>query len=137
MFLKKTLNPTHKIETGSGNKWELLIANHLDKSLWLSNHRQGAHIIFIKLFSRSCTALLHFLPASANQTNMQEKNHCHEPNQHMLTFLHPINVQGHILSTIGDALTSISTHTWYMYICQKYHIQNDVQVISTHKREIL
>jgi hypothetical protein len=26
-------NPTHKTERGSANRWELLIANHLDESL--------------------------------------------------------------------------------------------------------
>ncbi len=84
--------------------------------------------MFITLFSSRCTALLRFSPASANRTNMQEKNH-----------LSDFNVQGHILSTSGDALKSISTHTWYSIwtYASVYHIQNDVQVISTHKREIL
>jgi hypothetical protein len=44
-------------------------------------------IIFITLFSSRCTALLCFLPASAN---MQEKNHFRKLNRHRLTFLHPI-----------------------------------------------
>ncbi len=27
-------NPTHKTETGTANRWGLLISNHLDQSLW-------------------------------------------------------------------------------------------------------
>ncbi len=33
-------NPTHKTETGTANRWELLIANHLD-NIWLANRKQG------------------------------------------------------------------------------------------------
>ncbi len=37
-------NPTHKTETGTANKWELLIANHLGQSLWFVNQKQGAPV---------------------------------------------------------------------------------------------
>jgi hypothetical protein len=52
-------NPTHKTETRTANMWELLIANHLDKSLCLANRKQGVVV-------RS------HLSASANR---QEQNH--------------------------------------------------------------
>jgi hypothetical protein len=32
-------NPTHETETQTANMWELLIANHLDQSLWLTNQK--------------------------------------------------------------------------------------------------
>jgi hypothetical protein len=35
-------NPTHKTETQAAHMWELLIANHQDKSLCLANQKQGA-----------------------------------------------------------------------------------------------
>jgi hypothetical protein len=50
----------------------------------------SSHIIFITLFSSRCIVWLHFLLASANWAQMQEKNQFPEPNQHLLTFLHPI-----------------------------------------------
>jgi hypothetical protein len=43
------------------------------------------------------------------------KNQFAEPNQHVLTFLHPIfSVQGHILSTTEDAL--IVVHYWHVFV---------------------
>ncbi len=37
-------NPAHKTETGTSNRWELLIANNLDQSLYLANQTQGAAV---------------------------------------------------------------------------------------------
>jgi hypothetical protein len=52
-----------KTETGAANMWELLIANHLDQSLWLANPKQGSasQIISITLFCSRCTLLLRFV----------------------------------------------------------------------------
>jgi hypothetical protein len=41
------------------------------------------------------------LAASANCAKMLSQNHFVEPNQHVLTFLHNFNLQGHILNTTG------------------------------------
>jgi hypothetical protein len=46
-------NPTHKTETMTANRWELLIANHLDQSLWMANQKnkdqQSDHIYYTLL----------------------------------------------------------------------------------------
>jgi len=84
------MTPPIKLITGwlpIGGK--LLIAHHLHQSLWSTNQKQGAAVRSYLLHSslageQLCCA---FLPASAN---MQEKNHFLNPNQQILTFLHPI-----------------------------------------------
>jgi hypothetical protein len=37
-------DPTHKTETRTAYRCELLIANHMDQSLWLGNENQGAAV---------------------------------------------------------------------------------------------
>ncbi len=37
-------NPTNKTVTGTANTWELLIANHLDQSLWSTNQKYWAAV---------------------------------------------------------------------------------------------
>jgi len=64
----------------------LLIANHLDQS----ETGSSSQIIFITLFSCTCTALMCLLPASANCAKLLGNNHFAEPNWHVLAFLHPI-----------------------------------------------
>ncbi len=95
--------------------------------------------MFITLFSSRCIkALLRFLPASANRTNMQERNQIPDPNQHMLTFLHPtLMFRVTYWAPVGMLLraTPLTLRIWTY--ASVYHIQNDVQVISTYKREIL
>jgi hypothetical protein len=44
-------NPTNKTETGTAHSWELLIANHLDQSLWLTNKKQGSAVTSYLLHS--------------------------------------------------------------------------------------
>jgi hypothetical protein len=51
-------NPTHKTETGTANRWELLITNHLDQSLWLLNQKQGAAVRSCSLHSSLAAAHL-------------------------------------------------------------------------------
>jgi hypothetical protein len=51
-------NPTHKIERGTANRWELLIRNHLDQSLWLPNQKQGAAVRSCSLHSSLAAAHL-------------------------------------------------------------------------------
>jgi hypothetical protein len=62
-------NPTHRTETGTAKRSEvLLIANHLDESLWLANKKQGAAIRSYLFHSSPGGAqlLLLFVPASPN-----------------------------------------------------------------------
>ncbi len=59
-------NPTNKTVIGTEYMWGLLIANHLDQSLWSANQKRWSesdHICYT-LFCR-CTALLRLSPASA------------------------------------------------------------------------
>jgi hypothetical protein len=66
---------THKTETGTANTWELLIANHMNQSLWLANQiRVVTPIMFVTLFSRRCAVLLRISPAGANCSHMN--SHC-------------------------------------------------------------
>ncbi len=103
IFLTSTIsyllfcNPAHETEKRTANRWELLVANHLEQSKTGSR----SQIIFITLFSSRWTALLRcvpasaskrYLPASTNWAYIQEKNHFPEPHRHMLTFLPPILV---------------------------------------------
>jgi hypothetical protein len=83
--------------------WGLLIANHLDQSLWSSNQKYWAAVrsILILFFggTQLCCALLH---------DLVQKNQFPEVNWHIFTFSQSILLSGvHILSTIGDALRSL------------------------------
>jgi hypothetical protein len=69
---------------------ELLIANHLDQSLWWANVSQYQldHIYYT--FSCRCTALLRWLKAMATCAIMQSQNNFPDPNRHVLDVLHLI-----------------------------------------------
>ncbi len=76
-------NPTHKNwnlgqQVGTG----LLIANHLDQSLWWKQWATSGQIIFITLFSRMCTMLLCLSQAATKPcwNCARAKNHFAEPN---------------------------------------------------------
>ncbi len=62
-------NPTHKTKTATASRWGT--ANRPETNLL-------------------CFALLCLLPPSANCAKMLGQNHFEEPNQHGLTFLHPV-----------------------------------------------
>jgi hypothetical protein len=92
-------NPTHKTETGTANMWELLIANHLDESLWWDNKEQGSRVRSYLLHSSLACAQL---CCAFHQHQQGRKTTFLSRNRHVWTFLHPLfNVQGHILSTGG------------------------------------
>jgi hypothetical protein len=69
----------------------LLIANHLDQSVWWANQKHWAavrsYLLHSFLFCR-CIMLLHSLLATANSVLMPSQNHFPEPNRHILTCLH-------------------------------------------------
>jgi hypothetical protein len=70
------------------------MATHLEQSNYLANHQPGV---------RLC---LDFAVPFTNLNKLYKgQNHFAEPNQHVLTFLHPIfSLRGCILSTSGVAL---------------------------------
>jgi hypothetical protein len=63
--------------------WGVLIANHLDQSLWWANQKQWTPVrsYYYTLLCR-CTTLLHLLPATEDS-----QNHFPELNRHILTFI--------------------------------------------------
>ncbi len=85
-----------KLKLGLQIGGRLLIANHLDQSLWLTSHNtkrdrlsnpvyytlRGSQIIFITLYYA-------FYQALACSEKMPGQDHFAEPKWHVLTFLHP------------------------------------------------
>jgi len=104
-------NPTNKTVTGTAYTWELLIANHLDQSLWSTNQKYWAAV-------RS-TTVLRFLPATASFTNLvQKKPISWDKPAHYDFFTINFTVCSQILSTVGYALSYINIplleQTWYL-----------------------
>jgi hypothetical protein len=85
-------NVTYKTETGIANKWQLLIANHLDQSLCLANKQQGAANRSYLLHSSLAGAQLCCAFHQPQQTEQRSRSKIYfpEPNKHILTFLHLI-----------------------------------------------
>ncbi len=92
-------NSTYKTKTGTANRWETINSNPprpiklssqstVDDGPIRNPEEQSDHIYYT-LFCR-CTALVQLLLAMANCSIMQSQNQFPEPNQHILTFLHPI-----------------------------------------------
>ncbi len=89
-------NSTDKTKIGIANGWATTNSKPRgsNQSLWLANQdRTSSQIIFSTLFSDRCIAVLRLLSASKHallkcwaKANFTEPN----PNQHVLTFLHPI-----------------------------------------------
>jgi hypothetical protein len=126
-------NPTQRTETGTAKRSEvllianhldeslwwkkgrsevLLIANHLDESLWLANKKQGAAIRSYLLHSspggaQLCCAL--YQPHQMINKYTQENNHFPKPKEylHIEFSSSNFNVEGRISSTGGDALSAI------------------------------
>jgi hypothetical protein len=94
--------PTPPIKLRLQLSGRLLIANHLDQSLWLANQKQGATVRSY-LFSSSgrCYALLCLMPASAYCAKLLQ-NQSAEPSYFDFSSSN-FNLQGHILSTSGVA----------------------------------
>ncbi len=61
-------NSTQQIETRTANRWGTTNSKPPGRIIMIDQSKTGgsSHIIFITLFSSKCTALLCFLPASAN-----------------------------------------------------------------------
>ncbi len=103
-------NPTHRTRTGTAKRSEvLLIANHLDESL--ANKKQGAAIRSYLLHSSLARAELCCALYQPHQTikYIQENNHFPKLKEYLHVDFSSsnFNVEGHISSTCGDALSAI------------------------------
>jgi hypothetical protein len=101
--------PPMKLKRGP-QMWELLIANHLDQSLWLANPKQGAAVRSYLLHSSLAGVQLCCAFYQPQQTKhiCRGKTIFQSQHQQMLLSSSNFNVQGHILCTGGDAQTEES-----------------------------
>jgi hypothetical protein len=100
-------NPTNKTVTRCVYTWELLIANHLDHSLWSTNQKHWAAVrsnllhFFLKV--HNCVA------PSTSRSKLHEfaagKPIFLAKLTHFEIFAINFTVWNHILSTVGDALS--------------------------------
>jgi hypothetical protein len=88
-------NPANKTVTVTAYMWELLIANHVDQSLWLTNQKYWAAIRSNLLHSflevHNCVA-----PFTSHRKlhKLGAENQFPELNRHILTFLQYILLSG-------------------------------------------
>jgi hypothetical protein len=103
-------NPTSKIVTGTtAYTWGLLIANHLDQSLWSTNQKYWAAVRSNLLHSfwevhNLCCA---FYQRQQRAQICAEKPISWDKQAHFDIFTINFTVWSHILSAGGDALTSL------------------------------
>jgi len=85
--------PQVKLKVGHQIGERLLIANHLEQSLWLTNQKHSAAIRSYLLHSWR-RPLLRLLQATANYIIIMSQNYFPDPNRHIsrifYLFLHPI-----------------------------------------------
>ncbi len=101
-------NPTHKSETGTVNRCGITVANHLHQSIWWANQKHWAAVrsyllhSFLQVHNVAAPFTFHQPPQTLQLRGSQ--NHFHEPNHHVLTFLHPVLSWRivYVLSTTGD-----------------------------------
>jgi len=87
--------PPIKLKLELHIRWGLLIAKHLDQSLWSTNQKYWAAVMCNLLHSLwRCTTMLRDVPATAVRTNLVQKNQFPELNRNMLTFSQYIAVSG-------------------------------------------
>ncbi len=100
-------DPTLKTEMGTAIRWERLIANHLDQSLWLANQKHGAPVRSYLLRSSQAGACLCCTFYQPYQTEPICRRKIIFLSQAAICWLFSsnFNLQGHVLSTSGDALT--------------------------------
>ncbi len=114
-------NPAHKIERGTANRLQLLIANHLDQSLSLANQKQGAtvrsHLLHCFLAGEQLCYGFH-QPSKLNKY-AGEKPFSWAKLAFVDISSSDFNVQGHIVSTGGDSLPSWSSYTGAHYVAHQ------------------
>jgi len=112
-------NPTHKTKIGTANMWEIISCKTPGAVIMIGQSETGrsTQLILILLFSIRCEALLCCVPpALANVLKkMLGQIHFIEPNEHVLTFLHPILIcrLPHTEHIGGVALSFIKALTIY------------------------
>ncbi len=106
-------NPTYKTETETANTWgwELLIANHLDQSLWWMGQSDtliSSQITFITLFSAGAHNCCAFYESHCKllYNYAEPKPFCWAKLAHFWPFLHPI-------------FYSAGSHTEHRWRCSK------------------
>ncbi len=90
-LLSSTLPIKFKLILQIGGR--LLIANEPPvptTAIGQSETGSSSQIIFYLLLFGRCTIFLCLLPASENGAKLLHPTHCAQPNQHVLTLLHPI-----------------------------------------------
>ncbi len=107
--------PPIKLKLGLQIGGSLLIANHLDQSLWLANQKQGAAVGSYLLHSslagvRLCCAF--YQPQQTVQKCWAKTILLSQTGMFWLFFIQ-FYLQGHMLSTAGDALR----HIWLKLYC--------------------
>jgi hypothetical protein len=102
LFISFTPTPPVKLILGLQIGGRLLIANHLDQSLWLANQKQGAAV-------RSYQVLGFIVPFTSLSKLCQ--NAGPKPACFGLFFIQ-FNLSGHTQSTAGDALS----HQFHLYL---------------------
>ncbi len=103
--------PPIKLKLGQQIGGRLLIANHLDQSVWWANqkHWPAVKSYLLHSFLQVHNATGPFTSHYCKLCIMLSQNHFPDPNrQHVLTFLHPISLEL-MLSTTGDALNPVGT----------------------------
>ncbi len=108
-------HPTNKTITGTAYTWELLIANHLDQSLWSTNQKFWAAVRSNLLLSflevHNCVAP--FTSHGKRHKFGPEKWISWAKLAHFDFFAINFAVWSHILSTSGDALRAVLGYRYW------------------------
>jgi len=133
-------NPTNKTGTGTASTWELLIANHLDQSLWptTQNTEPQSGPIYYTLFLR-CTTVLRPLPAMVRCMHVVHKKPISWAKPaHVDIFTINCSVWSRILSTSGDALNQfqMSKVIFYTYLCTHFLNSHPTLISTTLKTNV-
>jgi hypothetical protein len=137
-------NPTNKTVTGTTSTWELLIANHLDQSLWPTNQnieRQSGPIYYTLSFEvHNCVA-----PFTSHGTVHEcgaKKPISWAKPAHFHIFTINFSVWSRILSTSGDALNQFQMSKVIFYTYLRTHFLNSQPTListtlNTHVQKCL
>jgi hypothetical protein len=113
------VNPTNK--TGSAYMWGLLIANHMDQSLWSTNQKCWAalrsNLLHYFLEIHNCVAP--FTNHGKLHEFGAEKSISWAKLAHFHFFTINFTIWSHMLSTIGDALKSLHlevSKVWELFV---------------------
>jgi hypothetical protein len=130
-------NTNHKTETqGVQIGWiQLLIANHLDQSLWLANEkpRSSSQITFITLFSSRCFAALSTSLSKLSKYAGEKPISWAKPA--CVDFSSSdFNVEGHLLSTLRSIALDVSKWCEALESYRDYPVQQLFLFIFVHPK---